>query len=764
MLDFANNFKAVLIMKYIFLLAFFLLMNMSFGQVLIKKDGTENTTPDPSAILELRSDSLGLLLPRFSSANLPTSPPQGLLYFDTTMKCMRLWNGTVWQDVTSCTQPSSYTITISDAVAVVEGEQQIFIVNVSPSVGVGDEFTLNYESAGNTATEGMDYVASSGSLTFVAGDTSKQIILNTTDDEDEEPLESYTMSISSGSIVSGSFVLDISDDMATAGLIDNDSYSISIAAATDVVEGNSQIFTVSVMPEVAMDHEFTVTYHTTGGTATQGVDYTAASGTLTFEAGQSTQDITVTTTDDADEESSESYSVAISAGNVISGSFGLTLSSNSAVGTIHDNDSPLLSNERVVLAYFPSWSENWVAANQDSKLRRVPNFVNYIFLAFAKPNLRYVKGSYDIGETGIGVPYDGCTLKESVSALKDKGIKVILSIGGETYWGTPAAYNIEYQQIKDLVDDMGFTGIDWDFEPNGSFANIGSDTNVQHFIDFFNNSRAIMPRDEGYILACAPSGVGALGGSTNDDVSSPYAYANRNTLTGEDDTNLFNGSAVTNGINLFGFTATGHMIPVMEAVGNKIDLIAFQGYNAGGSTNRSIMYDAFAYYAEQYGFTIAAGTHYPPEPWGPHYTYTHNTVASLASHIMNYPDRIDEKDGVMIWQLLLDGTNSSAYSYMNVASQVFGGATTTAAINNATTFSLSPYEGGAEGCSGTGGGSSYCGIPEYNAAISYPTANTEVYHVCKIWRNKWYANPGEEPGSNAVWEEVNTCSEGPNCQ
>ena len=258
------------------------------------------------------------------------------------------------------------------------------------------------------------------------------------------------------------------------------------------------------------------------------------------------------------------------------------------------------TSERVVLGYFPSWSENWTSTNQNSKLREVPNFVNHIFLSFAKPNLTYTLGSYDISGTGIETPYDGCALKESVSALNDKGIKVILSIGGETYWGSSEAYDINYQEIKDLVDDMGFTGIDWDFEPNGSFATIGNAENVQHFIDFFTNSRAIMPRSEGYILACAPSGVGALGGQLNDDPNSPFAFANRNALTGESDTNLYNGPAITNGINLFGFTSTGHMIPVFQSVGNKIDLVAYQGYNAGGSTNRSIMYDAFAYYAEQY--------------------------------------------------------------------------------------------------------------------------------------------------------------------
>jgi hypothetical protein len=54
----------------------------------------------------------------------------------------------------------------------------------------------------------------------------------------------------------------------------------------------------------------------------------------------------------------------------------------------------------------------------------------------------------------------------------------------------------------------------------------------------------------------------------------------------------------------------------------------------------------------------------------------------------------------MIWQILLENSsnNSSAYSYMNVSSLVFNGSSETAAIQNATNYSLSPYTGGAEGC------------------------------------------------------------------
>ncbi|CAL2088240.1 T9SS type A sorting domain-containing protein [Tenacibaculum sp. 190524A02b] len=421
------------------------------------------------------------------------------------------------------------------------------------------------------------------------------------------------------------------------------------------------------------------------------------------------------------------------------------------------------STDPIILAYFPSWSESYAGANQDSKLRNIPNFVNYVFLSFAKPDLVYEKGSYDLSKTGIEVPYDGCLLKESVSALKDKGIKVILSVGGETFWRDDTVYErINYQQIKDLVDDLGCVGIDWDFEPSGSFATIGNTENVQHFIDFFNKSRALMPRSEGYVLACAPSGVGALGGQTNNDTTSPFAFEKRNTLTGENDDNLYKGEAQTNGINLFGFSATGHMIPVIKSVGDKIDIIAYQGYNAGGSKNRAIMYDAYAHYAKTYGFDVVAGIHYPDEPWGPFYEYTHENTADLSHHITNHPDKGNRNDGIMIWQLLMKGTNSSAYSYLNVASKVLNGTDKTTAISQANDFSLSPYTGGAQGC-GSDTSNTYCDTSEYVKTNEYPTTGTKVYYECKIWKNKWWANPNEIPGEHNVWEEVSACNEGPNC-
>ena len=293
----------------------------------------------------------------------------------------------------------------------------------------------------------------------------------------------------------------------------------------------------------------------------------------------------------------------------------------------------------------------------------MPEEVTHIFLSFIKPNMRYTKGSYDIKGVGIEVPYDGIVLKETVDHLKAKGIKVILSIGGETYWGTDEAYDIDHVAIADFVRDFGFDGIDWDYEPNGGFQTIGEPINVDRFISMIRESRALLPREEGYLIACAPAGCGALGRSTpyaaNDDVDSPYAYDKRAQVTGDALSNEYNATAAEGyTISLYGFASTGHMIPVFKAVGADLDFVAFQGYNTGSASQREIMYDSYAYYANIYGFRVAFGMHVPEEPWGPYYTYTEDKVREYATYVAEggRHNRAGKGDGVMFWQLLTNST------------------------------------------------------------------------------------------------------------
>ena len=118
----------------------------------------------------------------------------------------------------------------------------------------------------------------------------------------------------------------------------------------------------------------------------------------------------------------------------------------------------------------------------------------------------------------------------------------------------------------------------------------------------------------------------------------------------------------------------------------------------------------------------------------------------------------------MIWQLLLEGTQSSAYSYLNVAAKALNGTSESEAILLANDIEFEPYEGGAEGCgAGVGGSVSLCERPVYSAGNQYPNPGTEVVFNCQIWNNKWYINPNETPGENEGWEKIGDCSEGEGC-
>ena len=78
-------------------------------------------------------------------------------------------------------------------------------------------------------------------------------------------------------------------------------------------EGNGPItgFTFTVSLSQASNQPFSVDFATLDGSATAGSDYTAATGTLTFAAGETSQTITVFVTGDTTSEADESFFVAL---------------------------------------------------------------------------------------------------------------------------------------------------------------------------------------------------------------------------------------------------------------------------------------------------------------------------------------------------------------------------------------------------------------------------------------------------------------------
>ncbi|HEX8774401.1 MAG TPA: Calx-beta domain-containing protein [Pyrinomonadaceae bacterium] len=130
--------------------------------------------------------------------------------------------------------------------------------------------------------------------------------------------------------------------------------SLSINDAT-VTEGNAgttnATFTVTL--SAASTQAVTVKYDTANGTATAGSDYQAATGTLTFNPGQTTQTINVAVTGDTAPEANETFAVNLSQPT------NATISDGQGLGTITNDDQPPANTQ-------PSLSINDVTVQEGS--------------------------------------------------------------------------------------------------------------------------------------------------------------------------------------------------------------------------------------------------------------------------------------------------------------------------------------------------------------------------------------------------------------
>ncbi len=235
-------------------------------------------------------------------------------------------------------------ISISDA-QVQEGNSGVTaaVFNVSLSQAVSQTVTVNYATANGTALAGNDYQATSGSVTFAPGETSKTISVNVFGDTNVEPDETFLVNLSnpSGGVTT--------DGQGVGTIINDDQVTGPAFAIMDVTqaEGNAGAttpFTFTVTLSQALSSTATVNFATQNGTATAGSDYQATSGTLTFAPGVTSQTVVVNVTGDDVVEQDETFQV------VLSSPSGAAISDPQATGTITNDDQvagPALSISNV---------------------------------------------------------------------------------------------------------------------------------------------------------------------------------------------------------------------------------------------------------------------------------------------------------------------------------------------------------------------------------------------------------------------------------
>ena len=220
------------------------------------------------------------------------------------------------------------TLTVND-VQTPEGAPATFTVTLTRSALTTDAaVSVGYSTNALTASEDTDYSPRTGSLRFPESTTTQQLTVSvpTTPDELAETNETFQLVLHS---LQGDPT--IADSIGTATILDDDAEPTLSVNTAEADEGTPLVFTATL--NSPSGRQITADYRTNSLTATNGVDYASAAGSLVFPVGTIAQDITVTTLPDRLIEDDETFELALS--NPV----GAILSTN-GTGTIIDATRP----------------------------------------------------------------------------------------------------------------------------------------------------------------------------------------------------------------------------------------------------------------------------------------------------------------------------------------------------------------------------------------------------------------------------------------
>ncbi|NJR52389.1 MAG: hypothetical protein HC780_25255 [Leptolyngbyaceae cyanobacterium CSU_1_3] len=208
-----------------------------------------------------------------------------------------------------------------------------FVFDVTLSNPSSQAIEVDFTTKNGTALAGTDYTTQAGKLTFNANETTKQITILVTGDSAVELDEDFTVELSGA--VNG----DVSAAIGRGAILNDDQPirpTISINNP-NAGEGNSGttplVFKVTLSEATSVP--VTVQYGTVSNTARAGEDYTLQSGTLTFNANETTKDITVLVNGDTIFEPTEDFALTLS--NAVNAD--ISAIAGRGIGTILNDDA-----------------------------------------------------------------------------------------------------------------------------------------------------------------------------------------------------------------------------------------------------------------------------------------------------------------------------------------------------------------------------------------------------------------------------------------
>lgn len=208
-----------------------------------------------------------------------------------------------------------------------------------------EPLTVNFD-VGGTATFNTDYAVTgatsinetTGSVTFLAGQASKTVVIDPTGDTLVESNETVILTLATG--------IDyvVATPLAATATITNDDTEVSVTVSPSSVNENGTPNLIYTFTRIGVTTNSLTVNFTVGGTATFANDYSqtgsasfnATTGRISFSSGQTTKTITINPTGDAVVESDETVILTIVPGTTYTAG-----TANSIIATILNDDGLL---------------------------------------------------------------------------------------------------------------------------------------------------------------------------------------------------------------------------------------------------------------------------------------------------------------------------------------------------------------------------------------------------------------------------------------
>lgn len=404
------------------------------------------------------------------------------------------------------------TVSIDNA-TVTEGDSGhvTMLFTVSLSTASGKPISIDYATQSDSATAGDDFVATSGTLNFAAGELSKQVSVDVLGDLLDEIDETFFVNLTTPVNVT------IDDGQGLGTITDNDPPpSLSISDAS-VVEGNSgttnAIFTVTL--SAASGKTVTVDYSTANGTATSPSDFANTTGTLTFLPGETSMQILVPVVGDTLDELTETFVVNLSSPN------NATLADAQGVGTIITDEAPKVASVVIGDGTLQRSSVTQIVVKFNSLVTiddSQGDAISVARLAGSYGAAGSVATSWSTttvnGKTELLIHFSGTLTRGTQQALSDGNYKLTLNAGRFSLTDTPAV------KLDGNADGTGGDDYSLGSDINDKFfamyGDIDGDRDVDGMDNFsFRASYGKNPGQTGYNIAFDYNGGGVIDGIDN---------------------------------------------------------------------------------------------------------------------------------------------------------------------------------------------------------------------------------------------------------